>query len=159
MDKLGPLVEVKPEEIRGALAEEDLGKVKEIEKKMARLKAELRSYGKIQAFYDVGPPPPTYLFRRGNFETPGPEVDPGFLSVLNDPEAPVRFPELSPEMKASGRRLVFARWLTNPDGTAGGLVARVMVNRVWQHLFGEGIVATLDNFGNSGARPTHAETA
>jgi hypothetical protein len=155
--KLGPLVEVKPEEVRGVLDEEDQGKMKEVAKKMVPLKAELRSYGKIQAFYDVGPPPPTYLLRRGNFETPGPEVEPGFLSVLNDPEAPVHFPELSPEMKASGRRLAFARWLTNPDGAAGGLVARVMVNRVWQHLFGEGIVATLDNFGNSGARPTHAE--
>jgi hypothetical protein len=155
--KLGPLVEVKPEEVRSALDEEDQGKVREVEEKMAPLTAELRSYGKIQAFYDVGPPPPTYLLRRGNFETPGPEVAPGFLSVLNDAEAPVHFPELKPEMKSSGRRLAFARWLTDPDGAAGGLVARVMVNRVWQHLFGEGIVATLDNFGNSGARPTNPE--
>jgi hypothetical protein len=155
--KLGPLVEVKPEEVRSALNDKDLGKVKEIEENMAPLKAELLAYGKIQACYDVGPPPPTYLFRRGNFETPGPEVEPGFLSVLSEPEAPTQFPVLSPEMKTSGRRLAFARWLTNSDSTAGGLVARVMVNRVWQHLFGEGIVATLDNFGNSGARPTHAE--
>jgi len=155
--KLGPLVEVKLEETRGALVKEDQGRVKEIEEKMAPFKAELHSYGKIQAFYEVGPPPPTYLLRRGNFETPGPEVEPGFLSVLNDPEAPVHFSALSPEMKTSGRRLAFARWLTNPEGAAGGLVARVMVNRLWQHLFGEGIVATLDNFGNSGTRPTHAE--
>jgi hypothetical protein len=84
--KLGPLVEVKLEETRGALVKEDQGRVKEIEEKMAPFKAELHSYGKIQAFYEVGPPPPTYLLRRGNFETPGPEVEPGFLSVLNDPE-------------------------------------------------------------------------
>ena len=157
MAKLGPLVEVKAEDVRGALTEEDQGRVKGIEDKIAPLKAELRPYGKIQAFYDVGPPSPTYLLRRGNFETPGPEVEPGFLSVLTDPEAPAQFPVLDAEMKTSGRRLAFARWLTNPDGAPGGLVARVMVNRIWQHLFGEGIVATLDNFGNSGARPTHAE--
>ena len=157
MAKLGPLVEVKAEDVRGALTEEDQGRVKGIEDKMAPLKAELRPYGKIQALYDVGPPSPTYLLRRGNFETPGPEVEPGFLSVLTDPEAPAQFPVLDVEMKTSGRRLAFARWLTNPDGAPGGLVARVMVNRIWQHLFGEGIVATLDNFGNSGARPTHAE--
>jgi hypothetical protein len=157
MAKLGPLVEVKAEDVRGALTEEDQGRVKGIEDKIAPLKAELRPYGKIQAFYDVGPPSPTYLLRRGNFETPGPEVEPGFLSVLTDPEAPAQFPVLDVEMKTSGRRLAFARWLTNPDGAPGGLVARVMVNRIWQHLFGEGIVATLDNFGNSGARPTHAE--
>jgi Protein of unknown function (DUF1553)/Protein of unknown function (DUF1549)/Planctomycete cytochrome C len=155
--KLGPLVKVNADEVLAGLTEDDRNKVKELEERMAPLKAGLRRYGRIQALYDVGEPPPTYLFRRGNFETPGSEVDPGFLSVLSEPDKPIVFRKLDPGQKASGRRLAFARWLTNPDSPAGGLVARVIVNRVWQHLFGAGIVATPDNFGNSGARPTHPE--
>jgi hypothetical protein len=57
----------------------------------------------------------------------------------------------------SGRRLALAEWLTEPGSAASGLVARVQVNRVWQRLFGRGIVATADNFGRSGSRPTHPE--
>src|SRR5262249_44860208 len=59
-----------------------------------------------------------------------------------------------PGQISSGRRLAFARWVTAPDSP---LFARVMVNRVWQHHFGGGLVATPDNFGKSGERPTHPE--
>lgn len=57
----------------------------------------------------------------------------------------------------SGRRLAFARWLTHQDSRAAALVARVMVNRVWQHLFGQGLVRTPENFGAQGETPTHPE--
>ena len=53
--------------------------------------------------------------------------------------------------------LAFANWLTAPDTPASGLVARVFVNRLWQHLFGEGLVASADNFGHSGTGPSHPE--
>jgi hypothetical protein len=59
--KLGPLVELKAGDVRAALNTEDREKAKEVEERMAPLKAELRSYGKIQALYDGGAPPPTYL--------------------------------------------------------------------------------------------------
>jgi hypothetical protein len=52
-------------------------------------------------------------------------------------------------------RLQLARWLTSPNSKAGGLAARVMVNRIWRWHFGRGLVATTDNFGRLGERPTN----
>ena len=54
----------------------------------------------------------------------------------------------------TGRRLAFAKWMTNPDHP---LTSRVMVNRIWQHHFGTGIVKSLGNFGKTGAPPTNPE--
>lgn len=128
--------------------------------------AERRHVGRIQAIYDVGPPPVTHLLKRGQFETPGPVVQPGYLSVLCDSpaqsivqESIVRGParENAAAGADSGRRLAFARWLTRPDSRAAALVTRVYVNRVWQHLFGEGLVRTPENFGVQGETPTHPE--
>jgi hypothetical protein len=64
---------------------------------------------------------------------------------------------LEPQPKgriSTGRRTAFARWVTSP---ANPLFARVIVNRIWQHHFGAGLVATPDNLGISGAKPSHAE--
>src|SRR5204863_6107344 len=54
----------------------------------------------------------------------------------------------------SGRRLALAKWIANPENP---LTARVMVNRIWQWHFGSGIVATANNFGKMGKKPTHPE--
>jgi hypothetical protein len=59
--------------------------------------------------------------------------------------------------KSSGRRLAWARWLTTPGSRPAALMARVQANRVWQHHFGTGLVATTENLGISGALPSHPE--
>ena len=147
---------VKPAEITAALSDEDKRKSAEIDREIAAVRGRRLSYGTIQALYDVGPPGDTHLLRRGNPDTPGEVVQPGFFAVLCDPHG-AQTAAVKPAGNSSGRRLALAHWLTDWETPAGGLVARVAVNRVWQHLFGKGIVETVDNFGVSGAPPTHPE--
>lgn len=94
-------------------------------------------------------PPETNVMIRGNAHAPGDVVTPGFPSVLgfDDPEG---IEAATPS--TSGRRRRLADWITNPENP---LTARVMVNRLWQHHFGRGLVDTPNDFGFQGARPTH----
>jgi len=55
------------------------------------------------------------------------------------------------------KRAALARWITDADSGAGQLAARVIVNRLWQHHFGAGLVRTSANFGAMGERPSHPE--
>ncbi|MEO8126528.1 MAG: PSD1 and planctomycete cytochrome C domain-containing protein [Bryobacteraceae bacterium] len=154
--KLGDLLKVPAEEVTGALSTGDQARAKPLQEAIQKIESQQQKYGKIQAVYDVGPASPAYFYRRGNIETPITEVQPGFLSVLTEPGKPVEIMNAKGS-QTSGRRLAFAKWLTEPDTPASGLVARVAVNRMWQHLFGEGLVASVDNFGHSGTRPSHPE--
>jgi hypothetical protein len=156
---------VKPIEVTAALTETDKATLADLDGKIAGLNGKLQRWGMIQAVYDVGAPAPFHLLLRGNHETPGPQVQPGFLSTLcdSDSTAMVAPSDSAPSLgstrpaNTSGRRLVLAQWLTQPGTPAGGLAARVLVNRVWQQLFGRGIVETSDNFGRSGSGATHPE--
>ncbi len=98
--------------------------------------------------------PVTYLFHRGDPKQPKEAIKPGGLSVLAAPGQTIELPEKDPNFASSGRRLAFARWLTS--GT-NPLVARVLVNRIWLHHFGRGLVGTPSDFGTMGERPTHPE--
>src|SRR6202011_5607018 len=91
-----------------------------------------------------------------NYLSPGIKVEPGLPYVLDDPHHPFKFPDPKdhPEWKHTGRRLALAQWFTRADNP---LTSRVFVNRVWQFHFGEGIVASPDDFGTQGAKPTHPE--
>ncbi len=89
------------------------------------------------------------VFLRGNPVTPGKMVPRGFPQVLAGPNPP--------KISAGSGRRELADWLTRPDSTAGGLTARVIVNRIWQHHFGEGLIRTSTNFGVRGERPSHPE--
>jgi hypothetical protein len=85
---------------------------------------------------------------RGDVHREGEIIPRGFLTVLS----PAERPQLS-DTSQSGRREL-AEWIASP---ANPLTARVIVNRVWHHLLGQGIVASVDNFGHLGQRPTHPE--
>jgi hypothetical protein len=102
---------------------------------------------------DVGPvAPATYLLKRGNLNRKGAEVRPGFLSAID--LGPARVAPARAGARTTGRRSALALWLTRPDHP---LTARVMLNRLWQHHFGRGIVATPSDFGEQGEKPTHPE--
>lgn len=131
------------------------GKVEDLEQTILQVTRQLEPPLAIRALWDRGEPSPTYVLRRGEHDKPGRLVGPGVPSVLTDGRTPfdVRppFPNGTPK---SGRRLALARWLTRPDHP---LTARVIVNRVWYHHFGTGIVKSLENFGVQGDRPSHPE--
>src|SRR5205085_1222204 len=118
------------------------------------LRARLLPEPRVQALWDRGQPSPTYVYRRGDPLLPGRLVGPGVPSVLTDGKTPFKVEPPWPGAKKTGRRLAFARWLTRPDHP---LTARVIVNRLWKHHFGNGIVRTLGNFGKAGTPPSHPE--
>jgi len=92
-----------------------------------------------------GPPSKTFILHRGDYNQPTEEVRPGFPAVL---------PPVALSSRQQGRRAVLADWIANKDNP---LTARVMVNRIWQHHFGTGLVSTPSDFGTHGQPPTHPE--
>ena len=98
--------------------------------------------------------PVTRLFHRGDYQQPKQEIVPAGLTVFAPEGARAHFPVDDSALPTTGRRLAFARWLTDKDNPA---LARVIVNQVWLHHFGRGIVPTPGDFGKLGATPTHPE--
>ena len=124
------------------------------EKKLADLKAGAKpaaGRGSADSFAmgvrDVARPADTEVRTRGEPEEKGAVVPRGFVQVLKSSQTPKVDP------RHSGR-LQLAEWIASRDNP---LTARVMVNRVWYHLFGRGIVETVDNFGALGEEPSHPE--
>lgn len=99
--------------------------------------------------------PPTNILIRGDARTPGAEVKPQFLEVLC--QSGGYAPEIPPPKEgaqSAGRRRVLADWLASQNNP---LTGRVIVNRLWQHHFGMGIVPTPSDFGKTGSKPSHLE--
>ena len=96
--------------------------------------------------------PPSYFLLRGDPNNRGSIMKPGFVTAATYGNPPTEIPPA--DGHTSGRRRALAEWLTSPQNP---LTARVIVNRIWQHHFERGIVATLDNFGKMGEPPTHPQ--
>ena len=91
----------------------------------------------------------TYLLKGGNYKLRGKEVRPGFLSASTGHSDPVDLQGL-----AGSRRQLLAKWIASRESP---LTARVMVNRIWQYHFGEGLVPTPSDFGNNGGGTAHRD--
>ena len=126
---------------------------KQHEVELQRARDERAPFEMALAAVEPGPQPKsTHVLYRGDAHSPRAEVSPAFPAVLGLP-APM-IPEAVPGAETSGRRRVLADWMASP---ANPLTARVLVNRIWQHHFGVGLVATPDDFGRTGIRPSHPE--
>lgn len=124
-----------------------------LRKEIGRLRGEMGPEPYVRALVDTGGVPSThYLLARGDPLSPTDPVEPGVPAVLTGTLEPYEVVPPWTGSDSSGRRLAFARWLTQPDHP---LTARVLVNQLWQRHFGRGLVPTPENFGRSGEPPTH----
>ncbi len=132
------------------------GRVKEPDKsKRTALLAELQKFAGdrpeplpvAQSASDVGPVAPTVMIPK---KAAMGAIEPGFLSVLD--EAPAKIEPV--QTPTTGRRAALARWLTQPENP---LAARVIVNRIWQYHFSQGLAVNASDFGKLGEKPSHPE--
>ena len=121
-----------------------LQELKQTLEKQTELKAEAKSDVMARILRERDSRRATHVLIRGDFLQPGQQVEPNTPDVL--PALHVR--------RETGDRLDLARWLFDPDNP---LTARVVANRVWHHLFGRGLVSTLEDFGVQGAPPSHPQ--
>jgi mono/diheme cytochrome c family protein len=118
-------------------------KVRDVRQKLNDLAAKTPAVSYAPVLLENDTPPKTYIHVKGDWRQHGEEVQPGTLSIL--PPLPVG---------EKPTRLALAKWLVSPDHP---LTSRVAVNRLWQEVFGRGIVYTSEDFGTTGDRPTHPE--
>jgi len=136
---------------KAATAEEQL-QVESLRRHIEDVEAEMppqlpKAYIWTETGVDV---PVTQVFHRGNPRDPRGEVGPGVPAILVDSA----LPPPTPTERSSGRRRQLADWLVRADNP---LTARVMVNRIWQHHFGDGLAGSESDFGVMGEAPTHPE--
>lgn len=117
----------------------------------AKLRATKPIEGMLTATTEVaGEIPKSQVHYRGDHDQLLEEVSPSEIAVLRGPE----IKSADPSLTTSGRRLAYARWLTSGNHP---LVGRVLMNRIWMHHFGRGIVNSPADFGKQGELPTHPE--
>jgi Protein of unknown function (DUF1553)/Protein of unknown function (DUF1549) len=152
-------LDVKWEEVAEAVAQspKDWAAREELKRRIYELERQSpRPLAHAMAMAETSDPiPDTWLLRRGNIKDKRSKVEPHLPAALTGSAAAAFLPPSKPiDNNHSGRRLSLARWVASPDNP---LTARVIVNRVWQHHFGRGLVATSSDFGVRGERPTHPE--
>ena len=143
-------------ELMAALSPEDRKKTEDLKQQIADLeKSKPPALPSAMAITDPTPTPAnSYFLHRGSTMSKGSAMEPGPPLVLSASGREIVFPKPAPDAKTTGRRLALAQWLASD---ANPLTARVMVNRIWQHHFGKGIVETPNDFGRMGAAPSHPE--
>lgn len=118
-------------------------KFKELDDKLKALNASYPQLSEAMTLAESRNPHPSFVRVRGDYHTDGVQVQPAVLTVLPQPTK-----------KGPLTRLDLAKWLMSPDNP---LTSRVAVNRIWQELFGQGIVKSSDDFGTRGDAPSHPE--
>lgn len=151
----GKQLEFSEDEWRAWLSDDERQRLREIEAK-AQASENTTGWEAIPALHVVdksAKPVPVPLLRRGDVTLPDGIVDLGFLTVLTGERSAEDYLEKLPS--STGRRAAVAKWLADSEHGAGHLLARVMVNRIWQGYFSEGLVGTSNDFGLQGDEPSH----
>jgi hypothetical protein len=139
-------------DVEAALGEDLRQQVEALQQAVAAAEAGKRPYLRGWLTTDqTGELPPTHVFYQGDHQSPRETVAPGFLSIFDAADATLA---TAVRPGAPARRTTLAAWITAPENP---LTARVLVNRLWQLHFGRGLVATPNDFGFAGARPSHPE--
>jgi len=126
------------------------GEIAAADARIAELEATLGTPARADSIGETATIPATHVLDQGSHREPREEVPPGIPTALDAAALPVE----ASAAGSSGRRTALAGWIVAPDNP---FTARVIVNRVWQRLFGRGLVATPDDFGFQGAPPSHPE--
>ena len=160
-DKFKKELRIEPSEYVAALSSDEQSQWKELDSAV-RMIADRKppSLPTAFAFADFAADPrETWLFERGDFMARNERLSLGFLTVMMRDKTADDYWNAARETKlrddSTQQRHAIADWITDTDHGAGVLLARVMVNRVWQHHFGDGIVHTVSDFGTRGEAPTH----
>jgi mono/diheme cytochrome c family protein len=145
---------IKSEELVERMSAADKTRHDELEKQLDTLNEQRpEKYATARTVTEESADPlPSYFLHRGDPGSKGSVMGPGVLTVAE--WKPVHFDAPAAGAETSHRREQFARWVASEKNP---LTARVMVNRLWQHHFGEGIVRTASNFGKTGQPPSHPE--
>ena len=153
VEKTARQLHVLPEAIAKAMSADERAKQQELQKELKRLEAKKPRLPVTMGLRDDVKPIKTFILVQGELKDRAEEVQPGFPTILTPGHK-----ELDARIQATatstGRRSALANWIASPDNP---LTARVLVNRLWQHHFGRGLVTTPSDFGLRGARPTHPE--
>ncbi len=145
-------IEPSDADVQMALKPDEKKRHEQLEKSLTELKTKYRSFDTGLLMSDTTDAvPATHVLFQGDYRATREPVVPGFLSVLDPNPAEMLRSENS---KTTGRRLTLAQWITSPRNP---LTARVLVNRLWQSHFGQGLVTTPNDFGLAGSRPSHPE--
>ena len=135
------------------ISQKDLTRYRQLHQELERLKRARAVRGaKALSAKGTRTPRQTHLMIRGNAHVKGDPVEPMVPVLLGGP--PLKIESPAEGARSSGRRRALADWLTHRDHP---LTARVIVNRLWQHHFGRGIVRSPNNFGLTGDAPTHPQ--